>query len=155
MVEPYKSELLPHWRFKDAPTATASCSKLYTILVSYLDQGDFVGADMARKFIQMGYTRARRYANHKAGKKYNHTANGKRQQIARLDPAHQDPDKVEAASVFKAMLDAKVWANQEYVRLRNEHVQWAKRVPWPTEEADEVRKAILSDPSKQRVARKW
>lgn len=27
--------------------------------------------DMARKFLQMGYTRSRRYANHKSGKKYN------------------------------------------------------------------------------------
>lgn len=26
--------------------------------------------DMARKFLQMGYTRSRRYANHKSGKKY-------------------------------------------------------------------------------------
>lgn len=25
---------------------------------------------MARKFLQMGYTRSRRYANHKSGKKY-------------------------------------------------------------------------------------
>ena len=31
---------------------------------------DFVGADMARKFLQMGFTRARRYANHRGGKKY-------------------------------------------------------------------------------------
>jgi hypothetical protein len=26
--------------------------------------------DMARKFLQMGFTRARRYANHASGKKY-------------------------------------------------------------------------------------
>lgn len=26
--------------------------------------------DMARKFLQMGYTRSRRYANHKSGRKY-------------------------------------------------------------------------------------
>ena len=31
---------------------------------------NFVGADMARKFLQMGYTRARRYANYKGGRKY-------------------------------------------------------------------------------------
>ena len=29
-----------------------------------------MGADMARKFLQMGYTRARRYANHRGGRKY-------------------------------------------------------------------------------------
>ena len=27
--------------------------------------------DMCRKFLEMGFTRARRYANHKDGKKYN------------------------------------------------------------------------------------
>ncbi len=29
-----------------------------------------VGADLARKYLQMGYTRARRYTNYKGGKKY-------------------------------------------------------------------------------------
>jgi hypothetical protein len=29
-----------------------------------------VGMDMARRFLQMGMTRARRYANHKGGRKY-------------------------------------------------------------------------------------
>ncbi|MFF5380932.1 DUF4385 family protein [Pedobacter suwonensis] len=28
---------------------------------------------MARKYLQMGYTRARRYANYKGGKKYDKT----------------------------------------------------------------------------------
>jgi len=32
--------------------------------------GDFVGADMARKFLQMGYSRSRRDANYKGGRKY-------------------------------------------------------------------------------------
>ena len=36
----------------------------------YLVRGEFVGADMARKFLMMGWTRARRYANHRDGKKY-------------------------------------------------------------------------------------
>jgi hypothetical protein len=36
----------------------------------YKKSGDFVGMDMARKFLQMGYTRARRYANHATGRKY-------------------------------------------------------------------------------------
>ena len=31
---------------------------------------DFIGMDMCRKFLEMGFTRARRYANHKNGKKY-------------------------------------------------------------------------------------
>ena len=69
-VEPYKSEILPHWRFKTPEIAEASSQKILELFHAYLDDGDFVGADMARKFLQMGWTRARRYANHKGGKKY-------------------------------------------------------------------------------------
>src|SRR5687767_8286510 len=72
MVEPYKSEILPHWRFKDPETAAVSSEKIYDMFLEYLQIHDFVGADMARKFLQMGYTRARRYANHKSGRKYAH-----------------------------------------------------------------------------------
>ncbi|WP_066836137.1 DUF4385 domain-containing protein [Rufibacter ruber] len=70
LVEPYKSEILPHWRFKNVQLATASAQKIYQLFEEYLGQQDFVGADMARKFLQMGFTRARRYANHQSGHKY-------------------------------------------------------------------------------------
>ena len=40
------------------------------MFLRYKARGDFVGMDMARKFLQMGYTRSRRYANHKGGRKY-------------------------------------------------------------------------------------
>jgi hypothetical protein len=43
---------------------------IYLLFLHYGLQKDFVGMDMARKFLQMGYTRSRRYANHKSGKKY-------------------------------------------------------------------------------------
>ena len=36
----------------------------------YKENKDFIGMDMCRKFLEMGFTRARRYANHKDGKKY-------------------------------------------------------------------------------------
>jgi hypothetical protein len=70
LVEPYKSEILPYWRFKTPEIARESSEKIYSMFLDYLDQDDFVGADMARKFLQMGYTRSRRYANHKSGRKY-------------------------------------------------------------------------------------
>ena len=69
-VEPYKSEILPHWRFKTPEIAKESSGKILEMFYAYLNEGDFVGADMARKFLQMGWTRSRRYANHKGGKKY-------------------------------------------------------------------------------------
>ena len=67
LVEPYKSEILPHWRFKTVPEAKRSSAAIYRMFLGYLKQNEFVGADMARKFLQMGWTRARRYANHKSG----------------------------------------------------------------------------------------
>ena len=71
LVEPYKSEILPHWKFKTPEVATVSSQAIYGLFEQYKQDADFAGMDMARKFLQMGYTRARRYANHKSGKKYN------------------------------------------------------------------------------------
>ncbi|KAI5363160.1 hypothetical protein Slin14017_G068410 [Septoria linicola] len=68
--EPYKSILLPHWRFRTVPIAEESSKTLKGAFDHYVGKGDFVGSDMARKFIQMGMTRAKRYANHAGGKKY-------------------------------------------------------------------------------------
>jgi len=70
LVEPYKSEILPHWRFKTPEMARTSANKIYRIFLDYKAKDDFIGMDMARKFLQMGYTRSRRYANHKSGQKY-------------------------------------------------------------------------------------
>jgi hypothetical protein len=69
-VEPYKSEILPHWRFKTPSIARRSAAKIYRIYLRYKSDGDFVGMDMARKFLQMGWARSMRYANHRSGKKY-------------------------------------------------------------------------------------
>jgi hypothetical protein len=89
LVEPYKSELLPHWRFRTPEIAKASSQKLYEMFLEYKAKGDFVGMDMARKFLQMGWTRARRYANHKTGRKWN---------AERSEVLPQDEDAVKAAS---------------------------------------------------------
>ena len=76
LVEPYKSEILPHWRFKTPALAQKSANKIYRIFLEYKATEDFVGMDMARKFLQMGYTRSRRYANHKSGRKYQEGTGG-------------------------------------------------------------------------------
>lgn len=70
LVQPYKGEILPFWKFKTPEDANKSSKKIYSLFKQYKKEKDFVGMDMARKFLQMGYTRARRYANHKTGKKY-------------------------------------------------------------------------------------
>jgi len=94
-AEPYKSELLPFWRFKTEAEAKASAKSLYAAFVGYRRQHDFVGMDLARKFIQMGFTRARRYANHKSGRKYDESG-----EVAARDA---DPEKARAAQVFYRM----------------------------------------------------
>lgn len=95
LVEPYKSELLPHWRFRTPQIALESADAIYQLYLRYKQQDDFVGMDMARKFLQMGYTRARRYANYKGGRKY--AANGKE-----TLPRQNDPVKAAAARIFYA-----------------------------------------------------
>lgn len=76
LCEPYKSEILPYWKFKHPNDARKSAQKIYQLFLDYLKNNDFVGADMARKYLQMGFTRARRYANYKGGRKY--TESGER-----------------------------------------------------------------------------
>jgi hypothetical protein len=68
-AEPYKSELLPLWGFKDAAAAKESADAIYERFLRYKDVGDFVGMDVARKYLQMGYTRSRRYAKYRGGNK--------------------------------------------------------------------------------------
>lgn len=94
IAEPYKSEILPFWRFKTPDIAKESASKIYKIFLSYKDKEDFVGMDMARKFLQMGFTRSRRYANHPTGRKYN---KGK---LLPQDPNSEYSDKAQSAKIF-------------------------------------------------------
>jgi len=113
LVEPYKSEILPWWRYKDPESATTSAEKIYQLFETYREQNDFVGMDMARKFIQMGYTRARRYANYKGGKKY--AEDGSVQQRG------NDPVKAAAAAIFKKWWD-KIRQDKDYLRRKREHI---------------------------------
>lgn len=128
LVEPYKSEILPFWRFKNPEIATESSSKIYQMFLDYLDEDDFVGADMARKFLQMGYTRSRRYANHKSGKKYRHNPQKEKSKIAEKEarqeilPLEIDPIKAQSAEIFKAKWqEAK--SNSKYQKLLKIHRQ--------------------------------
>ena len=95
LIEPYKGEILPHWRFRTEEIARESSAKIFAMFLDYREQDDFVGMDMARKFLQMGYTRARRYANHRSGKKYDENGKVRPQEADALDS-----EKARAARVF-------------------------------------------------------
>jgi Domain of unknown function (DUF4385) len=113
LVEPYKSELLPHWRFRTPEIAKESSQKLYEMFLDYQAKGDFVGMDMARKFLQMGWTRSRRYANHKTGRKWN---NDRSEVLAQ----EVDPVKAESAAIFYEVY-IKAREDKEYQKRMLEH----------------------------------
>jgi hypothetical protein len=113
LVEPYKSEILPHWKFKTPQVARNSASKIYKMFLEYRAKDDFVGMDMARKFLQMGYTRSRRYANHKSGRKY---AASTREPV----PREEDQEKAQSAQIFYQRWK-KVREDKKYLQLRSRH----------------------------------
>lgn len=126
LVEPYKSEILPHWRFKTPEVAKQSSQKIYQMFLDYLQQDDFVGADMARKFLQMGYTRSRRYANHKSGRKYQRNPQAETSQVAQTEarkhvlPNVPDPVKAESAVIFREQW-VRAKTNDKYLKLLKQH----------------------------------
>lgn len=92
LVEPYKSEILPFWRFRTPEVALRSARRILRLFRGYRAQKDFVGMDMARKFLQMGFTRPRRYANHSSGRKYDQNGD--------LLDFDNDPVKAQSAKIF-------------------------------------------------------
>lgn len=113
LVEPYKSEILPHWRFKTPEIARKSANKIYKMFLAYKAREDFVGMDMARKFLQMGYTRSRRYANHKSGRKY---AEGSKEVL----PREEDAVKAGSAKIFYEKWQ-KARGDKKYLELKKRH----------------------------------
>ena len=125
-MQPYKDELLPLWRFRTPEVARESATALRARFDTYLADGDLVGADMARKFLQMGYTRARRYANHAGGRQYEGPVPARRRGVSGAhgrperprDP--EDPVKAESAQIFKAAWD-EVERGRALHHLRSAH----------------------------------
>ena len=125
LVEPYKGELLPHWRFRTPEAARQSAAKLRELYESYKRAGDFVGMDMARKYIQMGWTRSMRYANHRTGKKYVGPVPEDKKGCSGahgrpVAPREPDALKLRSARIFKKMLDA-VLEDPAYLSMREGH----------------------------------
>jgi hypothetical protein len=123
LVEPYKSEILPFWKFKTPPVARKSAAKIYSLYLHYKKAGDFVGMDMARKFLQMGYTRARRYANHPGGRKYK---KGTRIVL----PYRLDPVKAASAKIFYGYW-MKVRKDKRYLALKKKPLGQKERCQAP------------------------
>ena len=111
LVRPYTDVICRHWRFKTLKEARISSQKIFDMYLDYRIQKDFVGMDMCRKFLEMGFTRARRYANHRDGKKY---------KDGKILPQEKDAltcDKAKSATIFKRYRDI-VTNDKVYIQMR-------------------------------------
>jgi len=112
-AEPYKSELLPLWSVENVEAARGSSRAIHEKFLGYRGEGDFVGMDVARKYLQMGWTRARRYAKHEGGNK------GKSRK-------EEDPEEARAAEIFHKKW-REVPEDEEYLKLKEEHKKRNRR----------------------------
>jgi hypothetical protein len=113
-VEPYKSELLPLWQFNDEAAARTAISALEERYTDYREADDFVGMDMVRKYLRMGFTRAMRYAKYPGGTKYHDDG------TERTPQQWADPDKRAAAVAFREAWEA-VREDPAYQRMKKRH----------------------------------
>ena len=114
LVRPYTDVICRHWRFKTLKEAMVSSQKIFDMYLDYRIQKDFIGMDMCRKFLEMGFTRARRYANHKDGKKY-----GKDGKILPQEKDWATSEKAKSARRFKEFRDL-VTQDEFYISMRKE-----------------------------------
>ena len=116
LVRPYTNDICAHWRFKTPNEAVASSNKIYAMYLDYKDEKDFIGMDMCRKFLEMGFTRARRYANHNSGRKYKEGT----KEVLPQEPDHASSKYAQSAGIFKKVRDV-VAKSETYVSMRK---QW-------------------------------
>ncbi|KAG6000838.1 hypothetical protein E4U21_004952 [Claviceps maximensis] len=121
--EPYKSALLPLWRFRTAEIAQKSAANLWVRFEAFYQQGDFVGMDMTRKFMQMGMTRAKRYANHAGGRKYDRTTG---EQLAESKAHAGKWEKEQASRIFRGYWQ-RCRSHEGYKALKDEFLTEQKR----------------------------
>jgi len=116
LVRPYTNNICAHWRFKTPNEAVESSNKIYAMYLDYKDEKDFIGMDMCRKFLEMGFTRARRYANHNSGRKYKRGT----KEVLPQEPDHATSKYAQSATIFKKVRDV-VAKSEIYVSMRK---QW-------------------------------
>ena len=114
LVRPYTNVICKYWRFRTPSIAQRSAADIYNLYIQYREEKDFVGMDMCRKFLEMGFTRARRYANHRDGKKYDVEGN-----VIPQEPDALTCDKAISARIFKQMRD-EVAHDSVYQSMRKE-----------------------------------
>ena len=114
ICQPYKNELYPLWKFKTPEKAKQSCDDIYNKFIQYLNDDDFVGADMAKKYLHMGFTRSRRYWNHSSGRKWINDGEWK------VLPYDRNEKRFWISSNIFLNYWKKARTNEKYLRLKKE-----------------------------------
>ncbi|KAK3174611.1 hypothetical protein OEA41_001857 [Lepraria neglecta] len=131
---------LQDWTRRNRPRTSSAA--LWDAFLTYEREDDFVGMDMCRKFIQMGMTRARRYANHKNGRKYG--ADGNVIEFGEAEDWEGRKEKEEASMIFR-----EVWE-----RARNHEGYQMKKKEFLKEQKewdkDQTRKEAPEEKGKKR-----
>ena len=113
LVRPYTNDICAHWRFKTPDEAIESSNHIFGMYLDYRDKKDFIGMDMCRKFLEMGFTRARRYANHNSGRKYK---KGTKEILPQEDDC-MTSKYARSATIFKKVRDLVAY-NDTYSMMR-------------------------------------
>jgi hypothetical protein len=113
-IQPYKNELLSLWSIKTLPEAETAAEAIFERFEEYRAAGEFVGMDMARKYLQMGWTRSLRYAKYPGGRKYDDDGE------KREPEGWYDEEKHAISQVYREYLD----------RLNNDETYQERREEW-------------------------
>jgi hypothetical protein len=114
-VQPYKDELLPLWDVKTLAGAEEAAAAIFERFREYRAADEFPGMDMARKYLQMGWTRSLRYAKYPGGRKRADDGTEREPQ------QWYDEEKYEISQVYREYLD----------RVREDETYRERRAAWP------------------------
>lgn len=92
---------------------------------------------MARKYIQMGMTRAKRYANHKGGRKYEKGEGGMRGKEIEKSKGHEGKEEKEQASLVFREVWERCKAHEGYAELKKQFLKEQKE--WEGSEEREIK----------------
>ena len=144
----YSKKIIPLWKIKTLDLAKQSAKIIYALFLDNINRSErylhfvdtneissrlvnlFMRADICRKFLLMGYTRAMRYYYHKTGKKWKYSTNTKNWYIL---PTEYDPEKKKSALIFKKYLD-KALSNTIYNKLK----RYFNDLPSDNKKADHI-----------------
>lgn len=115
--EPYKSELLPLFKYKSVKGAKRSIDKLKYRFNKYLENQDFIGCNLTLKYLKAGYIFSQRYSRYENGRRYE---DGEEKEPLKIKD--RDKEKMEITRMYKKVWE-EVRSSEDYKKLKKEFRQ--------------------------------